>query len=490
MAETPTAAPRHFGRYAILRELRRDRSSVTYLAADPVMHRELVLKTVELPPPIDQRDSSEADTSALEKAFTRQAQAAGRLQHPHIVTVFDAGRIHQTGYLAIERVSGRPLHELIVGGFRPEFVHCASIGARIADAIEYAHGQGVAHRHLGPQHVILQADGAPKIEGFGGWIDGGAAGEDALHRTERLLPYFDSELTEADRRDDVRAVAALVYMMLTGKAPAATPLPVKVHRPDVPEALAQPIDELLNPASKGGARTAADLRDALTAFIWNARKDNVAPGTIGIPLSAPPRAAPPQGVAQTRFERRAAPATLRIGGGPSTRPPTPHATRPGSAASTVAAAPARPGVRRPAAGPSTAATTWATLIDRLRPWLLAHRTLVVAAGALMAGGIVLGVVLGLSASGGGAASGTASGGVQAAAAPAAPVGEGVIRLDIAPWGEVFVDGRPIGVAPPMQELRLPAGRHHVEIRFGEKAAVSAHVTVDPAQPLQIRHRFE
>lgn len=483
MAETLTAAPRHFGRYAILRELRRDRSSVTYLASDPVMHRELVLKTVELPPPIDQRDSGEADTSALEKAFTRQAQAAGRLQHPHIVTVFDAGRIHQTGYLAIERVSGRPLHELVVGGFRPEFVHCASIGARIADAIEYAHAQGVAHRHLGPQHVILQADGAPKVEGFGGWIDGGTAGEDALHRTERLLPYFDNELTEADRRADVRAVAALVYMMLTGKAPGATPLPVKVHRPEVPDALAQPIDDALQPAA-AGARTAADLRDALTAFIWNARKDNVAPGTIGIPLAAPPREGPPQGLAQTRFERRAAPATLRIGGGPSTRPPTLHPTRPG---------PATGAARGRAAGgpdaPSRKVPPLATLIERTRPWLHAHRAWVIAAGALIGAGIVLGVVLGLAA-GSRPAAESAAAPTAAPAGPATPVGEGVIRLDIAPWGEIFVDGKPIGVAPPMQELRLPAGRHHVEIRYGEKAAVSAHVTVDPAQPLQIRHRFE
>jgi len=118
----------------------------------------------------------------------RQAQAAGKLHHPHIVTVFDAGRVHNVAYLAIERVAGRSLAELLAGGWRPELVHCASIAARVADAIEHAHVNGLAHGHLGPQHVLLQGDGAPKVEGFGGWIDSGAAGEDALVRTEKLLP--------------------------------------------------------------------------------------------------------------------------------------------------------------------------------------------------------------------------------------------------------------------------------------------------------------
>jgi serine/threonine-protein kinase len=146
----------------------------------------------------------------------RQAQAAGKLHHPHIVTVFDAGRVHNIAYLAIERVAGRSLAELLAGGWRPEFVHCASIAARVADAIEHAHVNGLAHGHLGPQHVLLQADGSPKVEGFGGWIDSGSAGEDALVRTEKLLPYFQNELTEEARQRDVRAVAALLHMMLTG----------------------------------------------------------------------------------------------------------------------------------------------------------------------------------------------------------------------------------------------------------------------------------
>jgi serine/threonine-protein kinase len=482
----------------VLRELRRDRASVVYLASDPVMHREVILKTVEMPPPAHQRDSIEADISPLEKAFVRQAQAAGKLQHPHIVTVFDAGRVHQTGYLAIERVHGRPLHELIVTGFRPEFVHCASIGARIADAIDYAHGQGLAHGHLGPQHVILQNDGAPKVEGFGGWIDGGRGGEDALHRTERLLPYFGNEVSDQDRRGDVRAIAGLLYMMLTGKAAGTEVLPVQVHRPEVPDALARIIDETLSAAPEAARRTAGDLRDALTAFIWNARKENVAPATIGIPLAAPPETPPPDGLAATQIEARpppdallaptrpapkAPPATLRIDGAPSTRPAGRAESRPAAAARrTRPAAPA-------AEGPTSLAEVLRMLWTQSRPWLRKNRLVVGAVTGLIAAGVVIGVVLGLTA--GSRTPGPAET-VEVAVAPTAPqpVRNGLLKLDIAPWGEVFVDGKPIGVSPPLTEIPLTAGRHQIEIRYGDKGAVAAQVTVDPDQPLQIRHRFE
>ncbi|HEU0201018.1 MAG TPA: protein kinase, partial [Burkholderiaceae bacterium] len=305
---------RLIGRYAVLRELKRDRASVTYIAMDPVMHREVVLKAVQLPPPATQGDSNEAQISVLEAAFVRQAQAAGKLHHPHIVTVFDAGRVHHVAYLAIERVAGRPLHELLAGGWRPEFIHCASISARVADALEYAHGQGVGHGHLGPQHVVLQADGSPKIEGFGGWIDSGTGGEEALAHTERLLPYFQNELTEEARRKDVRAIGVLLHMLLTGKAPQKESenrfQSVRALRADVPDALARLVDETLAAEGPASHRTAADLRDALTAFLWNERKAHVAPGTIGIPLAAPP-AERPADPAAAQFPRPSAAANLR-----------------------------------------------------------------------------------------------------------------------------------------------------------------------------------
>ncbi len=436
---------RNIGRYAILRELRRDHVSVSYHAVDPVLHREVVLKAVQLPLPSD--GEREAQISALEQAFSRQAQAAGKLSHPYIVAVFEAGRVHRIGYLAIERVVGRRLHELIASGWRPQFSHAASVAARIADAIEYAHQQNIAHGYLGPQHVILrEEDGAPRVEGFGGWIDDGRAGNEALEDTDRLLPYFD-ELPEEARRRDVRAVVALLHMMLTGKAPdpfasgikGQVP-PIKLLRPDTPAALARLVDEMLNESPRNRIRTAGDLRDALTSFIWNDRAAHVAPATIGIPLAAPPTDPPAQKA-----------------------PPKTHS-------------PAAEDEPEPA--PAAAGWLARTGLARLP---------VGAAIGLLVAGVAIGVLLGSAAQ---RVSQRASATVETPASSPTSAAVGVLLLDVAPWGEVLIDGRPVGVSPPLTELKLPAGKHALEIRHADGRAVTAEIVVDPARPQRVRHRFE
>lgn len=457
---------RNIGRYALLRELRRDRTSVSYFAMDPVLHREAIIKAVELPLPSATAPGHDAQISVIEQAFVRQTQAAGKLHHPHIVTVFEAGRMRNIGYLAIERVPGRRLHELIAGGWRPQFVHAASIAARIADAIEYAHQQGVAHGHLGPQHVILQeSNGVPKIEGFGGWVGGGEAIEDALERTDRVLPYFE-DVPEDVRRRDVRAIAALVYMMLTGKAPAATgrhaaePLiPLKSLRLDTPPALAQLIDDALDPGTQHLRRTAGGLRDAFTSFIWNERAHDVAPATIGIPLAAPP-------------ERRQVPRDE-----PPATPETPDTSDRATADMAVKAGAAAD--RGPTSVPQ--------IVGRVQSWVGRQRMPIGAAVALLAAGIAAGVLL---ATLGQRAVKDRTPIAAPATAAAQRAGIGIVLLDIAPWGEVLVDNRALGVSPPLTELQLPAGRHAIEIRFTDGKAVAAQVDVDPARPSKIQHRFQ
>jgi serine/threonine-protein kinase len=479
-ASTP-ATPRQFGRYAVVRELKRDRTSATYLATDHVMHRDVLIKSVQFPPPTIGQGQVCAETSPLEKAFVRQAQAAGRLHHPHIVTVFEAGRVRDIGYLAIERVNGRAMHELLATGWRPEFVHCASICARVADAIEYAHGQGIAHGHLGPQHVIVQGDGVPRVEGFGGWIDGGAGGHEALASTDRLLPYFQNELTDEGRNRDIVAVGALLFMLLTGRAPnivaasdSGVPSVMRL-RPDTPPELARIADDLLASAGRVRKRSAADLRDRLTSFIWNARKDNVAPGTIGIPLAAPPRAEDAPEPAATIAEPATANGITR----------TPALTE-SMIQRTAAIEPQKPVWLAPntAPPPTTSAPRPAPSRSPL-DWI-AHHSIQLAAGvALVAVGLVIGLLLGQ-----GSRPGKAP--LTAAPPPVEPrvASSGTVKLDVAPWGELVVNGKLMGVSPPLAELTLEPGRYTIEIRHANRTPVIANVVVDPAKPQLLRHRFQ
>jgi serine/threonine-protein kinase len=141
-----------------------------------------------------------------------------------------------------------------------------------------------------------------------------------------------------------------------------------------------------------------------------------------------------------------------------------------------------------AAGSEFGQLAWRRSVE----WVRGHRTAVAAVGGLVAIGVVIGVLLAQFAGRPGGAN--LAGTLPPAKAPPAPVvavqSQGVVTFDIAPWGEVLVDNKPAGVAPPLTELKLPAGRHTIEIRHGELPAVAATIDIDPAKPLRIRHRFQ
>jgi hypothetical protein len=149
--------------------------------------------------------------------------------------------------------------------------------------------------------------------------------------------------------------------------------------------------------------------------------------------------------------------------------------------------------RRPDPG-QPAVSLLQTLKTDALPWLRKNPIALGAVGAFVIAAIVLAMLLATFAGKTTAPATTAAAALPAPIAAPAPVGEGSLLLTVLPWGEVIVDGKPMGVSPPLTELRLPAGRHAVEIRYnksnGETAAVTAQVDIDPAKPLQIKHSFE
>lgn len=275
-------------------------------------------------------------------------------------------------------------------------------------------------------------------------------------------------------------------MLLTGKAPqrdgdGAGYRPVSALRDGIPPALASCVDDTLSPQHPASRRAAGDLRDALTAFLWNDRKSHVAPATIGIPLASPPQPAP--------RPRTAAPSTVQVA--PTIQrngtPATPSNVEP--QADTVFA-PTETPAGSPEPSLALASSDLAQLFwRRTRVWLASHRLAVGALGALVAIGVLIGVVLAQLA-------GRVDRNVQMSvdvprkAGTIAPDATGIVVLEISPWGEVFVDNKPVGVTPPLAELKLPIGRHLIEVRHGERPAIAAQVDVDAAKPLRIRHRFE
>ncbi len=489
MPEALTQNLKLIGRYSITRELRRDRHTVAYLATDPVLNRELVLKAVQLHA---RRGEDSAGHERIEQAFMRQAQAAGRLHHPHIVTVFDAGRVHNVGYLALERVDGKLLDEAMQEGFHPGVLQAADIAARVADAVEHAHSRGVPHGHLAASRIYLQEpDKVPKVMGFGGWIDSGTTGDFELAGTQSMLPYFQNELGPEARRKDIRALGALLFLLLTGSRPDLNALrarkggesPVIEIRPAAPLALAEIAENALELHGARPFGTAAQFRNALTTFLWGNRGSHPSSALTITGMPARVEIVPTM---QIHIATSGKQSTMRMG-----RPP---AARAGNQMALAAAACAvaliaafgaawRDSGRQPAVTGTSAAAP-AARSDAMTPDSAA--------------------TIAASQSGDSPAPAESNPRTEAptqqpvARAPtqrpikthSAAAEKGLVVFAVAPWGEVFVNGAREGTTPPLAQLQLPAGRHTIELRNGQRPPYVTQVEVAPGRPLRISHLFQ
>jgi serine/threonine-protein kinase len=151
------------GRYQVEKELGKGAMGVVYLGRDPKIGRVVAIKTMAL--------SQEFEPDELEDVktrFFREAETAGRLNHPNIVTIFDAGEEHDLAYIAMEFLKGKDLTPHAKGETRLPLPLVMSIVARVADALDYAHRQNVVHRDIKPANVMYDAESdTVKVTDFG-----------------------------------------------------------------------------------------------------------------------------------------------------------------------------------------------------------------------------------------------------------------------------------------------------------------------------------
>jgi len=206
------------GRYRILGVLGRGAMGVVYLAHDPVIDREVALKTLRL-------DLDSGRSEEFRERFLREARAAGRLNHPSIVTIHDVGEDPDNGvlFIAMERVHGQNLKELMAGGKRFDPDEAARIVASVAEALDYAHRQGVIHRDIKPANIILTPDGIPKITDFGVahlessnlTVEGQFIGTPNYMSPEQIAGGT------LDGRSDLFSLGVVFYELLVGSRPFA-----------------------------------------------------------------------------------------------------------------------------------------------------------------------------------------------------------------------------------------------------------------------------
>ncbi|HKW82311.1 MAG TPA: serine/threonine-protein kinase [Burkholderiaceae bacterium] len=238
------------GRYRIDREIGRGAMGMVYLGHDPQLGRQVAIKTMALA-----REFEGAELVEARARFFREAEMAGRLQHRDIVTIYDAGEDQELAYIAMEFVKGRDLLQHTLPGRLLPVAAVLETMARVAQALAYAHTQGVVHRDIKPANVMIDPDSdTVKVTDFGI-----ARITDASRtRTGMVLgtPSFMSPEQMAGRRVDGRSdlysLGVMLFQLLTGALPHASestatlmyqianqPAPdVRTLRPGLPEALA------------------------------------------------------------------------------------------------------------------------------------------------------------------------------------------------------------------------------------------------------------
>ncbi len=203
------------GKYEIRREIGRGAMGVVYEGYDPFIKRVVALKTIRA----DQLSGE--DSENVIARFRREAQAAGRLSHPNIVSIYDFGEEAGAWFIAMEFVKGRELKECFEANERFTTASIVKIMSQILEALDYSHRQGVIHRDIKPANIFMLPDGSVKVADFGiAHIEasnltqvGAVMGTPAYMSPEQILGL------PVDGRSDLFSAGVILYQFLTGERP-------------------------------------------------------------------------------------------------------------------------------------------------------------------------------------------------------------------------------------------------------------------------------
>jgi predicted Ser/Thr protein kinase len=289
------ALPKTIGRYEVLEQVGRGSMGVVYKARDPRLGRIVAIKTISFAFPLGAEEEDE-----FLKRFFHEAQIAGRLNHPNIVTIYDVSEKGEESdsYIAMELVTGINLHELIAGGGRLPLSQVADVVAQLASALDYAHQNGVVHRDIKPANILLTEAGQVKILDFGiARLDtGGLTRPGRFFGTPNYMAPEQVTGIEVDGRSDQFSLAVILYQLLTGEKPftgeSITAISYQVVNVDPPPpsklnpSLRPSFDRVLRKALSKGAsdryahcqELAEDLKTAVEE--WKQATDSTVPRTL------------------------------------------------------------------------------------------------------------------------------------------------------------------------------------------------------------------
>jgi serine/threonine-protein kinase len=508
------------GRYEVVSVLGRGAMGTVYKAIDPVIERTVAIKTISL-------DQTKDERVEFEERFYREAKSAGRLNHPNIVTIYDVGETDEAAYIAMEFLEGESLRELLDSGVVLPVDQIVRIAVRIAGALNYAHENHVVHRDIKPANIMIARNRDVKIMDFG--IAKISTGSRTLAGTVLGSPkYMAPEQVvgkDTDGRADIFALGAMLYEMLTGSAPFSgdnlnsimykilneEPAPPSTITARVPPVFDRIVAKALAKRPEDRYQTAKefarDLRNSEASISREARPREVKaakpPPKVPAPVLAqdatvvlsPRNAAIAVGngghsgeVDPPLLEKLASRKKLLLIAIPAAgavafalfflRLPGPHETgTPAPAAQSngqTSADPPQPATPTAATAPPAGTPPEASAPNAAKP-----------ADAIAAGETALATptprVAAIPAT-------TATPTAPPTPAIAAPL-KATVFFAVAPWGNIIVDGKNVGVSPPLTSLKVTPGSHTVEIRNQAFAPYRDTVNLGSGESLKIKHKF-
>jgi len=291
--------------YSLEGEIGRGGMSVVYRARDLRLNRVVAIKV--LPPDL-------SHDSAIRARFTREAQTAAQLSHPHIVPIYDVGERDGIAWLVMSMLTGGNLATLLAHEPRLPIEEARRFLREVADALDYAHQRGVIHRDIKPDNILLDREsGRALVTDFGiAWAMEAASRLTVTGIAVGTPTYMSPEQAVGERaldgRSDIYSLGVLAYQMLTGRVPFTAsnsmamllkhvterPRAIMELRPDTPPAMSEAIERALMKSPEDRWPTAGTLRDALSTDArpspsWRTERSEPVRYTSPVPRSRPER---------------------------------------------------------------------------------------------------------------------------------------------------------------------------------------------------------
>ncbi|BBO74973.1 hypothetical protein DSCW_23900 [Desulfosarcina widdelii] len=262
-----------FGRYEILQELGRGGMGTVYLGRDPKINREVAIKTLEY------AEVEPAELPDVKNRFFREAEAAGNLSHPNIVSIYDVGEEHDMAYIAMELLKGDNLTWVCIKGHLLPVPEVLAVMADVTAALDYAHTQGVIHRDIKPANIMRLEDGRVKVTDFSiaHVMDASQTRTGVVLGTPNYMSPEQVDGKRLDGRSDLFSLGIVFYEMLSGTKPFkgdsmsavlyaianSRPKPLTKVAEDIPPCVRTLVNKLLAKDRRKRYDSAADVAKAI-----------------------------------------------------------------------------------------------------------------------------------------------------------------------------------------------------------------------------------